>query len=67
MLTFLNGDRRLDPYTNFMNIVLIPKVHNPFVVSNFRPINLCNVVYKLIYEVLVDRLAIVLPFIISSS
>jgi hypothetical protein len=29
-------------------VVLIPKVNNPTMVSRFRPINLCNVVYKVI-------------------
>ena len=48
-------------------IALIPKVKNPKKVSNFRPISLCNVVYKLISKVVVNRLKKILPNIVSDS
>ena len=37
-------------------IALIPKVKQPKRVANFRPISLCNVVYKLISKVFVNQL-----------
>jgi len=37
-------------------ISLIPKVKNSKSVSEFRPISLCKVVYKLIAKVVVNRL-----------
>ena len=64
VLDFLNSGNMV-PDINHTNIVLIPKVKNPEKMSDFRPISLCNVIYKIISKVLANRLKQVLPQIIS--
>ena len=66
VLDFLNNGNML-PDINHTNIVLIPKVKNPERMSKFRPISLCNVIYKIISKVLANRLKQVLPQIISPT
>ena len=66
VLDFLNNGIML-PNLNHTNIVLIPKVKNPEKMSEFRPISLCNVIYKVIFKVLANRLKQVLPDIISPT
>lgn len=48
-------------------IIMIPKTKAPEKVTQFRPISLCNVVYKVISKMLAARLKIFLPEIISST
>ena len=52
---------------NRTNITLIPKTKNPTKMTEFRPISLCNVVYKIISKVLANRLKTILPQIITEN
>jgi hypothetical protein len=65
-LAFLNHGS-FDEELNSTYIALVPKVKTPVHITDFRPISLCNVMYKLIAKVLANRLKNVLPFIISPS
>ena len=66
VLDYLNSGT-MSPDINHTNIVLIPKVKNLEKMSNFRPIGLCNVIYKIILKVLANRLKIILPLLISPT
>lgn len=46
-------------------ITLIPKVKNPKFVTEFHPISLCNVLYRIFSKVLTNHLKVVMPQIIS--
>lgn len=50
---------------NHMFIALVPKCMGPHFVHHFRPISLCNIVYKIVSKILATRLKSLLPKIIS--
>ena len=66
VLDFLNSGNMLLE-VNYTHIVLIPKVKSPEKISEFRPISLCNVIYKIISKVMANKLKQILPHLIAPS
>lgn len=66
VLSMLEG-KGLPPTLNETFLVLIPKLDNSELPSQFRPIGLCNVVYKMITNVIANRLKLVLLHITSNT
>ncbi|KAL0455426.1 UNVERIFIED_CONTAM: LINE-1 reverse transcriptase [Sesamum latifolium] len=62
---FVTG--RLLKQVNSTLILLIPKVNTPTVVAEFWPISCCNVLYKVITKILVQRMRGILDKLISPS
>lgn len=63
---FFNTDV-FDPRLNQTNICLIPKTDRPKEMTEFRPISLCNVTYKIISKIMCKRLKKFLPKLISET
>ena len=66
VLDFLNTGH-MEPNINFTYIVLIPKIKSPEIFFDYRPISLCNVIYKINSKVLANRLKQILPQLIAPS
>lgn len=64
VLGILNDSKYVASFTE-AHIVLIPKLKCPKKVSNFRPISLCNVIYKVVTKALANWLKTVLASTIS--
>ena len=59
------SDRKVPDYQNTTHIAPIPKIQGPDMLSNYRPINLCNTVYKVVLKIVVSRLRPYLDKLIS--
>ncbi|CAL1377701.1 unnamed protein product [Linum trigynum] len=59
--------KSLPQEVNSTILSLVPKVSNVQRMKDFRPIACCNVLYKGISKLLANRLAVVLPKVISTS
>ncbi|KAK2647697.1 hypothetical protein Ddye_015186 [Dipteronia dyeriana] len=65
-LEILNGGRSVEDINSTV-ITLIPKTQNPVSMTDYRPISLCNVVYKIIAKVITNRLKGVMGKVISEN
>ena len=63
---FLNGGEMPEAVNNTV-LVLIPKIKSPQELAQYRPIALCNVLYKIVSKVLSLRLRPILEEIISEE
>lgn len=52
---------------NDIYMYLILKVKCPYKIIEFRPIRLCNVIYKIFSKVLANKLKKILPEVINES
>jgi hypothetical protein len=66
ILAFLNGGG-MPEIVNSIVLVLIPEVRNPQELTQFRPIALCNVLYKICSKVILNHLRGILNDIISEE
>jgi len=52
---------------NYTSITLIPKKTTPTVIDDYRPISLCNMVYRFISKILANRLKVLLPKLVGET
>ena len=65
-LHILNDRGTITPL-NHTYIILIPKIHKPQRVTDFRPISLCNVIYRIVTKTIANRLTQILHEVISPT
>jgi hypothetical protein len=58
-------DKKIPRGCNTCFITLIPKVDNPCLISDYRPISLINVQYKIIAKLLATRLSLVVDKLVN--
>lgn len=58
-------ERKVPDFLNRTHIALIPMIQGPETMGNYRPISLCNTVYKVITKIIVARLTPYLENFIS--
>jgi hypothetical protein len=58
---------KMPPGVNETSIVLLPKKDEPELLKDFRPISLCNVIYKVISKCMVNRLRPLLQELIAPT
>lgn len=63
-MKFINSGHLQEGFNDTLTIP-IPKAKHPKSIFQFRPINLCNVRYKIITKPLVNRLKEILPFVVG--
>ncbi|KAL5539506.1 hypothetical protein UlMin_045993 [Ulmus minor] len=65
-LGFVNGGHPLGSINETI-ITFLPKIKNPTRITEFRPISLCNVLYKIISKMLANRLRKIMDSVISQE
>ena len=58
-------EKKMSEYLNSTNIVLILKTQGPETIGSYRPISLCNSVYKIVSKIFVGRIRPLLDQLIS--
>ena len=57
--------RTMPEFLNRTLISLIPKCQSPETLANYRPINLCNLVYKIVTKIIISRIRPLLNNLVS--
>lgn len=66
VMKILEGEKILENMADAL-LVLIPKLENPNTIKQFRPISLCNVTFKLVTKVIMNRLKQIMEEVVSPN